>query len=328
MPKTWKIREITLENQVVAAPLAGISNPVYRSLMRKSGASLVVSEMISDKALHYKSEKTFSMCETVEDEHPVSLQIFGSDPVTMAEAAEYLSYQSDCDIIDINMGCPVQKVVKAHAGSYLMQEPLLAQQIVKEVVNHSTKPVTVKIRAGWDQQHRNAVEVGRLVEEVGASAITVHGRTRAQMYNGKADRTIIKAVKDALSIPVIGNGDIRCVEDGKSMLEETGVDAIMIGRGLLGKPYFMSEMVAYLDQQPFQEPSYFERLDTLESYAKQLCARMGERTGIQMMRGMAAWYLIGMPNSSPIKKAVSNLNSLEELRDILREYEWSLKEGQ
>jgi len=249
MQSTWKIADLEIENQVVAAPLAGISNPVYRSLMRQSGAGLVVSEMISDKALHYKSEKTFKMCETVEEEHPVSLQLFGSDPDTMAEAAEYLNEHSNCDIIDINMGCPVQKIIKSHAGSYLLQDPRQAQKVAKAVVDHSKKPVTVKIRTGWDHQHKNAVEVAKVLEEVGVSAITIHGRTKSQMYSGTVDLEMIKQVKQAVSIPVIGNGDIKTVEDGKRMLEETGVDAIMIGRGLLGRPYFMSEMVAFLNDE-------------------------------------------------------------------------------
>ena len=324
MQNTWKIADLEIENQVVAAPLAGISNPVYRSLMRQSGAGLVVSEMISDKALHYKSEKTFKMCETVEEEHPVSLQLFGSDPDTMAEAAEYLNEHSDCDIIDINMGCPVQKIIKSHAGSYVLQDPRQAQKVAKAVVDHSKKPVTVKIRTGWDHQHKNAVEVAKALEEAGVSAITIHGRTKSQMYSGTVDLEMIKQVKQAVSIPVIGNGDIKTVEDGKRMLEETGVDAIMIGRGLLGRPYFMSEMVAFLNGEEFIEPSFLKRIHLLEEYAIHLSARMGEKNGIQMMRGMAAWYVTGMPNCSQIKKALSSIHTLKDLQQILKDYKKSL----
>lgn len=320
MRKKWQIANVELKNQIVAAPLAGISNPVYRSLMHRNGAALVVSEMISDKALHYKSERTFAMCETVDDEHPVSLQLFGSDVDTMAEAAEYLSMKSDCDIIDINMGCPVHKVVKTGAGSALLQDPLKAKQIAEVVVRHTHKPVTVKIRSGWDSQHINAVEVALALQDAGVAAIAIHGRTRAQMYSGGVDLEIIKKVKEAVSIPVIGNGDIKSVEDGKNMLEKTGVDAIMIGRGLLGKPYFIQEMIAYLDDEEYHVPSIVERLRMLEEYTVKLINHLGEYPAMQMMKGMSAWYLTGMPNSAQVRKALSSVDTLHDLQSILNEY--------
>lgn len=316
----WKIGSVEIANQIVAAPLAGVSNPVYRQLMHESGAGLVVSEMISDKALHYQNQKTFEMCATVSGEHPVSLQLFGNDPVTMGEASAYLSMHTDCDIIDINMGCPVPKVVKAKAGSYLMAHPEEAYAAMKAVVDHTDRPVTVKMRAGWDSSHINCVEIAKLAEKAGVSAVAVHGRTRTQGYTGHSDNTYIKMVKDAVSIPVIGNGDIRTVEDAKRMLAETNCDAIMIGRGLLGRPFFITELKNAMEGKEYQEPSYEERLALCQDYGERLCAYEGEYNGIPMMRGMAGWYLSGMPHAAHYKNRLTQINTLQELQSILKEY--------
>ena len=321
----WKIGNVSIENRIVAAPLAGISNPVYRKVMHEAGAGLVVSEMISDKALHYENAKTFDMCRTSENEHPVSLQLFGSDPVTMGGAAEYLSTHTDCDIIDINMGCPVNKVIKAHAGSWLMLHPEEAYAVVQAVVSHTDRPVTVKMRAGWDQEHINCVEIARLCEKAGASAVTVHGRTRGQFYNGQSDNRYIRMVKEAVSIPVIGNGDIRTPEDVERMLDETGCDAVMIGRGLIGKPFLIPEILAAMNHEPYQEPSYEERLDLCESYCQRLCDYESERIGIHEMRGIASWYISGMPFAASWKNRLTQVNSLEEFHQIMNEYRAKLK---
>lgn len=316
----WKIGTVSIDSPVVAAPLAGISNPVYRSLMRHNGAGLVVSEMISDKALHYENAKTQDMCRTVEEEHPVSLQLFGGDPGTMGEASLYLSSHTDCDIIDINMGCPVTKVIKAHAGSWLMAHEDTAVEVARAVIANTNRPVTVKMRAGWDHDHINCVSLARRLEEAGVSAIAVHGRTKGQMYEGHSDNSYIRMVKEAVSIPVIGNGDIHTPQDAERMLEETGCDAVMIGRGLLGKPYFANQVRAYLNHEEYAEPTAQERLEMCMDYAVRLCQYEGERNGMKMMRGMGTWYLTGMPHASAYKTRICSVNTLQDLKDILDEY--------
>lgn len=320
----WKIGNVTIENQIVAAPLAGISNPVYRQMNHDFGAGLVVSEMISDKALHYQNAKTQDMCATVSGEHPVSLQLFGSDPTTMAEASAYLTEHTDCDIIDINMGCPVTKVLKAKSGSWLLQHEALASDIVKAVVDHTNRPVTVKIRAGWDLNHINCAEFAQAMEKAGASAIAIHGRTRTQMYEGHSNLAYIKQVKEAVKIPVIGNGDIRTVEDAKRMLAETGCDAVMVGRGLIGRPFFIKELKAGLAGEVFIEPTYDERIHLALEYAQKLCAYKGEFAGIKMMRGIASWYIAGMPFASSYKNDLSSMNCLADMERILNAYRQKL----
>ena len=322
----WKIGTVELNSRIVAAPLAGISGPVYRKECHDAGAGLTVSEMISDKALHYKNTRTFDMCRIFEDEHPVSLQLFGGDPVTMAEAAAYLTEHTACDIIDINMGCPVTKVLKAHAGSYLLSEPELAIEIVKAVVSHTDRPVTVKMRAGSDREHINAPQLAKEFEKIGVAAIAVHGRTRAQLYRGQSDNQYIRMVKEAVSIPVIGNGDIRTAEDALRMVSETGVDAVMIGRGLVGRPYLIAEIEAAMNHVPYQPPSYEERIELCRSYAQKLCAYHDEHTGIRMMRGLCAYYMDGMPFAAKTRAACAMAGTMDELNAILDRYLKQLRE--
>ncbi len=316
----WKIGNVEIENPIVAAPLAGISKPVYRSLMREYGAGLTVSEMISDKALHYENKKTFDMCRTRDDEHPVSLQLFGNDPETMGEAARYLSEHTDCEIIDINMGCPVNKVIKAHAGSYLMAHPDEAYDVVRAVVSNTNRPVTVKMRAGWDHDHINCVEIAQICEKAGASAIAVHGRTRAQMYTGQSNPLYIKMVKEAVHIPVIGNGDIKTPQDALDMLSYTKCDAVMIGRALIGKPYLIKEIKNALEGKENQEVSYLERLDLCKEYVRRLCEDETEYIGIREARGIAPMYLTGMPHASFYKQEITQIDSLDAFNKVIEEY--------
>lgn len=321
-----KIGNVELDNPVIIAPMAGISNAAFRNICKKFGAGLICAEMVSDKAIYYKNKKTMDMLLVNEDEHPMSLQLFGHDIETMVHAAKVLDQETNCDIIDINMGCPVTKVIKAQAGSSLMREVDHAAAIVKAVVEAVNKPVTVKMRAGWDANSINAVELAKKVEEAGASAVAIHGRTKVQMYEGKADWSIIKKVKEALSIPVIGNGDIKSVEDMIAMMEETGCDAVMIGRGILGDPWLIKECVDYIKTgERNKEVSYLEKFALAREHAQKLCDLKGEKVGIREMRGHAAWYLKGLPSSHGVKDEISKMNSYEEFDQILIDYQKKLE---
>ena len=241
----WKIGNISIKNQVVLAPMAGICNSAFRRICKEMGCGLIYAEMVSDKAITFQNKKTIDMLYMTDEERPLVQQIFGSDKESFVEAAKYIYQNMRPDIIDINMGCPVPKVaVRAQAGSALLKNPEKIYEIVKAVVGAVPIPVTVKIRSGWDQNHINAVEVAKIIEKAGAAAICVHPRTRSQGYSGKADWSIIKQVKDVVSIPVIGNGDIKTPEDAKRMLEETGCDAVMIGRGVLGNPWLIRNTIS------------------------------------------------------------------------------------
>lgn len=314
-----KIGSVEIKEPVITAPLAGISNPVFRKIAREFGAGLTCNEMVSDKALYYDSKKTMGMVQNEQTDHPVSFQLFGHDEETLVLAAQFLDQKTECDIIDFNMGCPVQKVIKAKAGSYLMKDIPYAKRIVSSIVKAVNKPVTVKMRIGYDQEHINCVEMAQAMEEAGVSAICVHGRTRSQMYEGKADWSWIKKVKEAVSIPVIGNGDVRSVEDFYRMQEETGCDAIMLGRGIIGNPFLIRDIVDSLHGIE-RSTSIKERMQVCLQHANGLCALKGEKIGMQEMRGIASWYFKGLPHSHAFKDRLSRMNTYDELERIIAEF--------
>ena len=318
----WKIGNVEIKNKVVLAPMAGICNSAYRRIIKEMGCGLIEAEMVSDKAIMYGSKKTIDMLYMTEMERPISQQIFGSDIESFVNAAKYIYEQMKPDIIDINMGCPVPKVaVRAQAGSALLKDPDKIYEIVSSVVKSVPIPVTVKIRSGWDEKNINAVEVAKVIEKAGASAITVHPRTRAQGYSGKADWNIIKKVKENVSIPVIGNGDILSCYDAQKMIEETGCDAVMIGRGVLGNPWLIKECIDYLEEKI--EPnkvSLLERIFMMKKHVEYLLEIKPEKVAMLEMRSHAAWYLKGIPHASSFKTKLNSVKTKEEFYVLLEEF--------
>ena len=318
----WKIRDITIPNRLVLAPMAGVTNEAFRIICKEYNAGLVMAEMVSDKAIGFQNKKTLGMTKVNKIEHPISMQIFGSDVESMVNAAKYIDECSDADIIDINMGCPVNKVAKkALAGASLLQYPDKVYDIVKNVVEAVKKPVTVKIRAGWDNEHINCVEIAKLCEKAGASAITVHGRTRSQMYQGKANLDYIKAVKEAVSIPVVGNGDIVDIESAKHMLEYTGCDAIAIARGALGNPFLFRELDAYFNKgEIIPKATNEEIFDTITKHYNYLLELKGAHLAMLEMRSHISWYIKGMPGSAKIKDFCNKQTDFKIVLDTIKEY--------
>lgn len=315
--KKLKIGNVELDNNILLAPMAGITDLPFRKLCKENGAGLVETEMVSSRAIVYKDDKTLKMINTENEKRPVSMQIFGNDPDIMSESAEFLNDKAD--IIDINMGCPAPKVVKNGDGSKLLLDLDLVYRIVKKVVSASEVPVTVKIRKGWDEGNIVAVEAAKVIEEAGASAIIVHGRTRSQFYSGEADWEIIKKVKEAVNIPVIGNGDIVSGDTAKKMFEQTNCDGIMIGRATLGNPWIFKEVISVLENKEYKKPDNSEILKTIFSHYDMLIKEKGEYTAIREMRKHVAWYVKGMKNATVIRNQINTYENYDECESFLKE---------
>ena len=318
----WKIGNVKIDNQVVLAPMAGICDSAFRRIVKSMGCGLIETEMVSDKAIMYNNKRTQEMLYMTDYERPISQQIFGSGPDSFKIASEFIEDYMKPDIIDINMGCPVPKVaVRSQAGSALLKNPKKIGEIVETVVKSVKTPVTAKIRSGWDKTCINSIEVAGIIEDAGASAITVHPRTRQERYGVKADWTLIKEVKDTVSIPVIGNGDIFSCYDAKKMIDETDCDAVMIGRGVLGNPWIIKQTIEYLDKgiEP-QKVSLEEKIEMIKKHAELLSEIRPEKVAMHKMRTHAAYYLKGQYRSVEIKPKLFKMNTKEELFDLLDEY--------
>ena len=315
--KGLKIGNVELENRYILGPMAGVTDLPFRLLCREQGAGLLCMEMVSAKAIMYNNRNTEQLLTIHPDERPVSLQLFGSDPKIMSEMAKRIE-ERPFAILDINMGCPVPKVVKNGEGSALMKDPKLVYEIVSSMVKAIEKPVTVKIRKGFDDDHVNAVEIARIIEEAGAAAVAVHGRTREQYYSGKADWDIIRQVKEAVSIPVIGNGDVTSPERAEELVRRTGCDGVMIARGAQGNPWIFSEMITYEETGVvLPRPGKEELKEMMLRHARLQLEYKGEYSGIREMRKHVAWYTKGIPGAARLREKINAVESLGELENLL-----------
>ena len=317
MIKPLKIGSVTLPNNLILAPMAGVTDLPFRLLCKEQGAGLLCMEMVSAKAILYKNRNTESLLEIDPRENPVSLQLFGSDPEIISKIAHQIE-DKPFDILDLNMGCPVPKIVNNGEGSALMKNPKLAGEIIRETVKAIDKPVTVKIRKGFDDEHINAVEMAKIAEDAGAAAVAVHGRTREQFYSGRADWDIIRRVKEAVSIPVIGNGDLLTAEDVIAMEAQTGCDGFMIARGAQGNPWIFRQILHYFENgEHLTKPTLEEVTQMILRHARMMLEFKGEYIGIREIRKHAAWYTAGYPNSARLRVAINNVESFEALEELL-----------
>lgn len=317
MIKPLKIGSVTLPNNLILAPMAGVTDLPFRLLCKEQGAGLLCMEMVSAKAILYKNRNTESLLEIDPRENPVSLQLFGSDPEIISKIAHQIE-DKPFDILDLNMGCPVPKIVNNGEGSALMKNPKLAGEIIRETVKAIGKPVTVKIRKGFDDEHINAVEMAKIAEDAGAAAVAVHGRTREQFYSGRADWDIIRQVKEAVSIPVIGNGDLLTAEDVIAMEQQTGCDGFMIARGAQGNPWIFRQILHYFETgEHLAKPTLEEVTQMILRHARMMLEFKGEYIGIREIRKHAAWYTAGYPNSARLRVAINNVESFEALEELL-----------
>jgi nifR3 family TIM-barrel protein len=313
----WQIGDVKIPNQVVVAPMAGVTNKAFRVICKKFGAGYVVCEMISDRGIMYQNKKTISMTAVDPHEHPMGIQIFGGTKETLVEGAKFIDQHTDADVIDINMGCPVNKVVNTEAGARWLLDPNKVYEMVSYVVDAVKKPVTVKMRTGWDDKHIYAVENALAAERAGASAIAMHGRTRKQMYTGHANWDILKEVASQLAIPFMGNGDVRTPEDAKRMLDEVGADAVMIGRAAMGNPWMLTRTEHYLETgELLPEATPEQKIKTAKEHLAALCDLKGEYVGIREFRGQAAYYLKGIPRSARTKVALMSATKQAEADEI------------
>lgn len=321
MTNTWKIGDIEIKNRVVVAPMAGISNAAFRVTVKEAGAGLVVCEMISDQGIHFRNKKTLDMLYIDEREYPLSVQIFGGNKDSLVEAAQFVEANTKAAIIDINMGCPVNKVIKAEAGAKWLLDPDKVYEMVDAVSSAVKLPVTVKMRTGWDGAHLFAVENAKAAQAGGAAALAMHGRTRVQMYEGHANWEILRQVKENIDIPFMGNGDVRTPEDAKKMLEEVGCDAVMIGRAALGNPWMIKRTVHYLETgELLPEPTPREKIDIAKIHFDRLIDLKGEKVASREFRQHAAYYLKGIPRAAKVKAAINQTEDKQTMIQLLDDF--------
>lgn len=317
---TIKVGPVSLESPVFLAPMSGVSDMPFRRLVKSFGAGLVISEMIASKAMIHASQKTMKMATNCAEEHPMSVQLAGFEPEVMAEAAR-LNQDRGAAIIDINMGCPVKKVTNGHAGSALMREEKLAGEILAAVVEAVDLPVTLKMRTGWDDSSRNAPKLARIAEESGIKMIAVHGRTRCQFYNGRADWNFIQSVKDAVSLPVIGNGDVVTVEDAQELLKASGADGVMIGRGTYGRPWFPKQVDHYLKTgQKLADPPLAEQMQIVLRHFEDMLGHYGSYRGVRIARKHLAWYSKGLPGSAEYRATINQLAEPDQVKHAIKAF--------